>query len=236
MSTPYMLHLHPVTIPSVVFDSFGSENAKFEDADSTDGSVTDGMEHIFTSCTQLRYGRDLRLNEVRRLLSSARPVAIQTSVNPSASDQDLQQVQLWQFAQRTTALPIGRGAFTLATIYTLLTEAFTVPKLVLAGRLPAQQNATVNLDPNTRNIQELKSWPDFHNAVAAGLRLAPLQGKVSRTWIIYNKPEEPNAVHAGLLLALGLHGYLRVLSITDIPVFFTGSLCSYTCSASINFS
>ncbi|XP_010067541.2 anaphase-promoting complex subunit 1 isoform X5 [Eucalyptus grandis] len=221
MSTPYMLHLHPVTIPSVVFDSFGSENAKFEDADSTDGSVTDGMEHIFTSCTQLRYGRDLRLNEVRRLLSSARPVAIQTSVNPSASDQDLQQVQLWQFAQRTTALPIGRGAFTLATIYTLLTEAFTVPKLVLAGRLPAQQNATVNLDPNTRNIQELKSWPDFHNAVAAGLRLAPLQGKVSRTWIIYNKPEEPNAVHAGLLLALGLHGYLRVLSITDIYQYFS---------------
>ncbi|XP_030534487.1 anaphase-promoting complex subunit 1 isoform X4 [Rhodamnia argentea] len=221
MSTPYMLHLHPVTIPSVIFDSFGSENAKFEDADSTDGSVTDGMEHIFTSCIQLRYGRDLRLNEVRRLLSSARPVAIQTSVNPSASDQDLQQAQLWQLAQRTTALPIGRGAFTLATIHTLLTEAFTVPKLVLAGRLPAQQNATVNLDPNMRNIQELKSWPEFHNAVAAGLRLAPLQGKVSRTWIIYNKPKEPNAVHAGLLLALGLHGYLRDLSISDIYKYFS---------------
>lgn len=33
----------------------------------------------------------------------------------------------------------------------------------------------VNLDPNIRNIQELKSWPEFHNAVAAGLRLSPLQ-------------------------------------------------------------
>jgi len=33
----------------------------------------------------------------------------------------------------------------------------------------------VNLDPNIRNIQELRSWPEFHNAVAAGLRLAPLQ-------------------------------------------------------------
>ncbi|XP_040934493.1 anaphase-promoting complex subunit 1 [Gossypium hirsutum] len=83
------------------------------------------------------------IDSVRRLLCSARPVAIQTSANPSASDQDLQQAQLWQLAQRTTALPLGRGAFTLATIYTLLTEAFTVPKLVLAGRLPAQQNATV---------------------------------------------------------------------------------------------
>ncbi|GKU92137.1 hypothetical protein SLEP1_g5905 [Rubroshorea leprosula] len=175
MSTPYMLHLHPVTIPSTVSDTIGLESTKFEDADSVDGTMADGMEHIFSSSTQLRYGRDLRLNEVRRLLCSARPVAIQTSVNPSASDQDLQQAQLWQLAQRTTALPLGRGAFTLGTIYTLLTEAFTVPKLVLAGRLPAQQNATVNLDPNIRNIQELKTWPEFHNAVAAGLRLAPLQ-------------------------------------------------------------
>ncbi|GLT54489.1 hypothetical protein SLA2020_276820 [Shorea laevis] len=220
MSTPYMLHLHPVTIPSTVSDTIGLESTKFEETDSVDGSMTDGMEHIFNSSTQLRYGRDLRLNEVRRLLCSARPVAIQTSVNPSATDQDLQQAQLWNLAQRTTALPFGRGAFTLATISTLLTEDFAVPKLVLAGRLPAQQNATVNLDPNLRNIQEIKSWPDFHNAVAAGLRLAPLQGKMSRTWIIYNRPEEPNAIHAGLLLALGLHGYLRVLNITDIYQYY----------------
>ncbi|XP_057979662.1 anaphase-promoting complex subunit 1 isoform X2 [Malania oleifera] len=218
VSTPYMLHLHPVTIPSTVSDTVGLDNAKFEDTDSIDGSLTDGMEHIFNSSTQLRYGRDLRLNEVRRLLCSAKPVAIQTSANPSASDQDLQ--QLWQLAQRTTALPLGRGAFTLATTCTLLTEALTVPKLVLAGRLPAQQNATVNLDPNMRNIQELKSWPEFHNAVAAGLRLAPLQGKISRTWITYNKTEEPNITHAGLLLALGLHGHLRVLTITDIYTYF----------------
>ncbi|EXB88404.1 Anaphase-promoting complex subunit 1 [Morus notabilis] len=220
ISTPYMLHLHPVTIPSTVSDTIGLEGAKFEDTDSVDGSMTDGMEHIFNSSTQLRYGRDLRLNEVRRLLCSARPVAIQTSINPSASDQDVQQAQLWHIAQRTTSLPLGRGAFTLGTIYTLLTEAFAVPKLVLAGRLPAQQNATVNLDPNVRNIQELKSWPEFHNAVAAGLRLAPLQGKMSRTWIIYNKPGEPNAIHAGLLLALGLHGYLRVLNLTDIYQYY----------------
>ncbi|KAL6977480.1 hypothetical protein U1Q18_026279 [Sarracenia purpurea var. burkii] len=118
---------------------------------------------------------------VRRLLCSARPVAIQTSANPTSSDQDFQQAQLWQLAQRTTALPLGRGAFTLATTSTLLTEALTVPKLVLAGRLPAQQNATVNLDPNIRNIPELKSWPEFHNAVAAGLRLAPLQEHESTT-------------------------------------------------------
>ncbi|RID73023.1 hypothetical protein BRARA_B00196 [Brassica rapa] len=209
------------------------------------------MEHIFNSYTQLRYGRDLRLNEVRRLLCSARPVVIQTSANPTISDQEQQQDQLWRIAQRTAVLPLGRGAFTLSTIHTLLTEAkfyltkvipvflsllrspsrftlslpflqaFTVPKLVLAGRLPAQQNAVVNLDPNIRNIQDLKTWPEFHNAVAAGLRLAPLQGKVSRTWIKYNKPAEPNAVHAGLLFGLGLQGYLHVLNLSDIYQYFT---------------
>lgn len=64
MSTPYMLHLHPVTIPSSISDTFGLEDTKFEDADFVDGSTADGMEHIFNSTTQLRFGRDLRLNEV----------------------------------------------------------------------------------------------------------------------------------------------------------------------------
>ncbi|XP_020086066.1 anaphase-promoting complex subunit 1 isoform X1 [Ananas comosus] len=216
ISVPYMLHLQPVTSPSSVSDITRSDSLNPEDSDSLYRSVEDGMEHIFNSSTQLRYGRDLRFNEVRRLLCSARPVAIHMSVNPSASNQDLQQHQLWNLAQRTTALPFGRGAFTLGTTYTLLTEALVVPKLVLAGRLPAQQNATVNLDPNIRSISELRSWPEFHNGVAAGLRLAPFQGKMSRTWIQYNKPEEPNCTHAGLLLALGLHGHLRVLTITDV--------------------
>ena len=64
MSTPYMLHLHPVTIPSSITDATGLDNSKLEDTDSVDGSTIDGMEHIFNSSTQLRYGRDLRLNEV----------------------------------------------------------------------------------------------------------------------------------------------------------------------------
>uniref|UniRef100_A0A0D9WFG5 Anaphase-promoting complex subunit 1 n=1 Tax=Leersia perrieri TaxID=77586 RepID=A0A0D9WFG5_9ORYZ len=175
ISVPYMLHLQPVTVPTTALDVTPSEILNSEDTDSVYRSVEDGMEHIFTSTTQLRYGRDLRLNEVRRLLCSARPVVIQTPTNPSVSDQDLHQQQLWSFAQRTTALPFGRGAFTLATTYTLLTEALVFPKLVLAGRLPAQQNATVNLDLSTRSVSEFKSWAEFHNGVAAGLRLAPFQ-------------------------------------------------------------
>ncbi|KAF3336966.1 anaphase-promoting complex subunit 1 [Carex littledalei] len=215
LSVPYMLHLQPVTVPSSSSEPSWLEVSSSEDPDSLYRNVEDGMEHIFNSSTQLRYGRDLRLNEVRRLLCSSRPVAIQMSINPSASDQEVQQAKLWNLAQRTTALPFGRGAFTLSTTYTLLTEALVIPKLVLAGRLPAQQNATVNLDPNIRNISELSSWPEFHNGVAAGLRLAPFQGKMLRSWIQYNKPEEPSFTHAGLLFAFGLHGHLKVLATTD---------------------
>ncbi|WOL06876.1 anaphase-promoting complex subunit 1 isoform X1 [Canna indica] len=221
ISVPYMLQLQPVCIPSSLTEITGSDSMKLEDSDSSYRSLEDGMEHIFNSSTQMRFGRDLRLNEVRRLLCSAKPVAVETSVSPTASDQDLQQHQLWNLAQRTTALPFGRGAFTLATTYALLTEALRVPKLILAGRLPAQQNATVNLDPNLRNISELRSWPEFHNGVAAGLRLAPFEGKMSRTWIQYNKPEEPNFTHAGILLSLGLHGHLCSLAITDIYRYLT---------------
>lgn len=54
-----------------------------------------------------------------------------------------------------------------------------------------------------------------------------MQGKMSRTWILYNKPEEPTVVHAGLLLALGLHGHLRVLTITDIYQYYSQVVHSF---------
>ncbi|KAK8947459.1 Anaphase-promoting complex subunit 1 [Platanthera zijinensis] len=234
-SPAYRLHLRPVTIPSSVSELARASCTKMENLDAPK-SVEDGMEHIFNSSTHLRFGRDLRLNEVRRILCSAKPVAIQTPVSPNANDQDFQQHQLWNLAQRTTALPFGRGAFTLATTYTLLTEALLVPKLILAGRLPAQQNATVNLDPNIRSISELKSWPEFHNGVAAGLKLAPFQGKMSRTWILYNKPQEPNFSHAGLLLALGLHEHLRVLMISDVYRYLSQEHDITTCGLLLGLS
>lgn len=64
ISVPYMLHLQPVTSPSSVSDITRSDSLNPEDSDSLYRSVEDGTEHIFNSSTQLRYGRDLRFNEV----------------------------------------------------------------------------------------------------------------------------------------------------------------------------
>ncbi|KAK7323241.1 hypothetical protein VNO77_26706 [Canavalia gladiata] len=61
-----------LAISSTIFDVIGLEGIKVEDTDSVDGSMTEYMEHIFNSSTQLRYGHDLNLNK------------------------DLQQAQLWQ--------------------------------------------------------------------------------------------------------------------------------------------
>ena len=67
MSVPYMLPLQPVTIPSTVSDTIVMDNSKVDNVDLSDDSSIDGMEHLFNSSTQLRYGRDLRLNEVSYL-------------------------------------------------------------------------------------------------------------------------------------------------------------------------
>ncbi|KAF8652488.1 hypothetical protein HU200_062821 [Digitaria exilis] len=67
ISVPYMLHLQPVTIPTTASDIPTSKVLNSEDSDSVYKSIEDGMEHIFTSTTQLRFGHDLRLNEVCRV-------------------------------------------------------------------------------------------------------------------------------------------------------------------------
>ena len=81
-----------------------------------------------------------------------------------------QQARLWSLAPRTSALAVGRGAFTLGTSRARPTESLRVPTLTLAGCLPAQRGATVKLDlaaasPST----DFTAWPEFHNGTAAAL-------------------------------------------------------------------
>ena len=80
-------------------------------------------------------------------------------------------------------------------------------------------------------------WVNFHNGVAAGLRISGRNSSsnnnnnnsnsngdsnnsdddITRTWIIYNKPKgKPTYEHAGFLMSLGLQGHLGKLKLTDI--------------------
>ena len=63
-------------------------------------------------------------------------------------------------------------------------------------------------------------WPEFHAGMAAGLKLSrhviPLSEDHLKTWIFYQKPDTPKRDHSGFLLSLGLLGYLKCFSPTDI--------------------
>lgn len=121
------------------------------------------------------------------------------------------------------ALPLGRGAFTLGTLRPLPTQPVTVPPLNLAGQLPEQHNATITINwdlavaaPAGGAMADFTAWPEFHNGAAAGLRLQPEAGRLGRSWIMYNRPQQPQYSHAGLLLALGLRGHLSCLTAADM--------------------
>eukprot|EP00899_Mesostigma_viride_P028297 jgi/Mesvir1/8652/Mv02596-RA.1 len=181
----------------------------------------DGMEEVVAECQQrLWMADDLRVLEVRRLLQSSTPIPVKLGSTAEGNDPDIvaqQQARLWLLGARTMALPFGRGAFSLATSRQLLTEPLPIPKLELSGRLLAKKNAMVALDVQAvSNGPALLAWPQFHNGVAAGLRLSRGQAKIARTWIVYNRPAEPSETHAGLLMALGLQGHLSALSAPDM--------------------
>ena len=205
-----------------------------EDGDEDDEKAgerePDGMGHLEAYVGPLLFGRDRRLREVRALLESTRPTAIWTAGSDGGGqgggqggDGDpeavtAQQARLWSLAPRTSALAVGRGAFTLGTSRARPTESLRVPTLTLAGCLPAQRGATVKLDlaaasPST----DFTAWPEFHNGAAAGLALAArTKGELTRAWIVFNRPREPSHAHAGVLMALGLTGHLRKLTNTDL--------------------
>lgn len=58
----------------------------------------------------------------------------------------------------------------------------------------------------------LKTWPLFHNGVAAGLSISREAQEISASWIVFNRPSELSDGHAGFLLGLGLNGHLKAIA------------------------
>lgn len=71
---------------------------------------------------------------------------------------------------------------TLNSLNPILAEPIPIPPLILAGRCPPT-NATISLDSIS---PEMTLWPEYHNGVAAGLRIRRTS-LVSRNWILYNR-------------------------------------------------
>lgn len=212
------------------------ENTEFGDADN------DGLVPLELRASML-FPKDNRVHEAARLLRSSRPIFVRVPRSVEVSDHEFEQLKqkkLSLLVQRSLALPVGRGMMTIGGIKPVAAEPLPIPELSLKGRVPPS-NSTLTLD-QAECPPETRIWPEFHNGVAAGLRL-PLpdectetMARVTRSWIVYNRPSQSseennddanrvnelkNHSHGGFLLALGLRGHLTALEMTDLFEYLT---------------
>ncbi|XP_042188990.1 anaphase-promoting complex subunit 1 [Callorhinchus milii] len=193
-------------------------------SDGTSGSEAeeeeDGMNEMNPELMSLIWNEDLRVQEVRRLLQSAHPVRVNVVQMPEVNDHEYieeKENRLLQLCQRTLALPVGRGMFTLFSYHPVPTEPLPIPKLNLTGRAPPR-NTTVDLNSGNIDVPpNMASWASFHNGVAAGLKIAPAS-QIDSAWIVYNRQKNTELTneYAGLLMALGLNGHLSKLTTMSI--------------------
>lgn len=117
------------------------------------------------------------------------------------------QNQVVRIAERTLALPFGRAMFTFGSVPTVTREAYAIPKIEYAVRI---QPNNIMITPEAGRIPaESLHWGEFHNGVAAGLRISPSSAGVESSWIAFNKPTDLTPEHAGFLFGLGLTGHLK---------------------------
>ncbi|XP_078053194.1 anaphase promoting complex subunit 1 isoform X2 [Augochlora pura] len=185
------------------------KNYSIKDPEQDDGMEFDDV------VLKLRFNKDHRVTEVRKLLNSSKPVRIAIVQRPDVSDHEFieeQEKHLHALCTRTMALPVARGMFTLRTSTPIITEQLPIPRLCLTGKAPPRgttvELAHIDVPPN------MNLWPLFHNGVAAGLRIHPNASNIDSTWIVYNKQQqgEFGIEHSGFLMALGLNGHLKNLA------------------------
>lgn len=110
---------------------------------------------------------------------------------------------------RSTAVTTGTGLMDLQRICPLPTQELEIGLWETQIKmLPSGHIMTLSKD----NFTEPKSaWAAYHTGVAAGLSVVRGISSIDHSWICLNKPQEPNNRHAGLLLGLGLNGYLSTM-------------------------
>ncbi|CAM9144410.1 unnamed protein product, partial [Phaeothamnion confervicola] len=210
---------------------------------AADGDGLRGIEAL----SSLRFGDDLRVREVCRMMRCTRPAVVRIRRDAGMADAEYthrQQIRLSQIGRRTLASMLGRGALTLGATAPLLADPLPIPPVCLSGRF-YPGGAIVAFDPATITPPpQSNGWAFFHNGAAAGLRLSSRGlgrgrrgasggagggfggfgggGRVSRTWILFNRPaRQRSSAHGGMLMALGLQGHLSALAMTDTYEYLT---------------
>ena len=154
---------------------------------------------IFSS---MIFPHDRRIREAARCLQSSRPTFFRVDRALDISDHDyerLKQERLLLLCRRVLACPLGRGMLTIGSMQPVLAEPLPIPDLCLAGKVPPN-NAVLALDVSNCP-SDMCMWPEFHNGVAAGLRMRTARSssgkgginQITRTWILFNKPNSQRA-------------------------------------------
>jgi anaphase-promoting complex subunit 1 len=85
--------------------------------------------------------------------------------------------------------------FTFGSVPLVTREAYIIPKIEYTVRVQPL-NILVALEGGKLSPESV-SWVEFHNGVAAGLRIFPTATGVESSWIAFNKPSELSPDHAG---------------------------------------
>jgi len=229
---------------SLSADKKDSESSfSYEGSDSQGGEATpedpdkDGLAAL-EDFSSMIFPDDNRIKEATRLLRSSRPLFLRVPRAVELTDHEYErskQDKLLLLCRRSIATPLGRGMLTLGTHRMLSSDQLLIPDIVLAGRVPPA-NGILALDMSSCP-PNFRIWPEFHNGVAAGLRLPEASsdgGKIiTRTWIKFNKPVSqstsnnstnqttPSYAHGGFLMALGLRGHLAALNTSDLTDYLS---------------
>ncbi|KAF8305830.1 hypothetical protein DL93DRAFT_2172426 [Clavulina sp. PMI_390] len=160
--------------------------------------------------SNVRFAEDQRLREMDMLLDSSRVPNVKVNDRPDINEHDLAKelgATVNHIVERTFSQPFGRAIYTFGSISRLSRDEYYVPPLELQVKF-VPQNMTYA--PDMTKIQpEAKSWAEFHNGLAAAVKVSPYAAGIDSSWIAYNKPQDLSAEHAGYLLGLGLTGHLR---------------------------
>lgn len=183
----------------------------------------DGCE-LYGGLHALRFSEDRRIEEVRRLLRSTDPIKLTRPTDPSPEYAPSLEIdlKLKRLSRKRYATPVGRGAFTLRTLVSSNpTKPLDIPKLCTIGIVVDQKDNRIHLSDKAK---EDVAWGEFHNGVAAGLRILAWMDKreseigrrMTRGWILGQKGQRGDyGKHGGILMGLGLGGYLPGLRTTD---------------------
>ncbi|RLV93081.1 Negative regulator of mitosis [Spathaspora sp. JA1] len=162
--------------------------------------------------TKLIFDSDRRYFEITTLLHQTKTQTATLHESPGISEYDLVLLQRELaviVALRTLTIPLGRAALFYGGRHPLITEKFPIPKFNLNTLITPTMTNIIHSDDNIP--VQISEWGNFHNGVSSGLSISKDAKGISGSWIIFNKPPELNAQHAGFLLGLGLNGHLKKL-------------------------